>query len=762
MKTSSRSNRNLQTESIQRYSRDALIVLAANTFIQLVISDLSFLNLVHFCPALVAAVIFILSKGQYLTSTVTVPSYLVTLLANIALTSSASDLLRDAVGSIPLINLRQLPACLVGFRLSISSGTPRTKFAHLNFLSIGIVIIGMQRSTLTTTDWIASGLSFGFMVWTLWEWIESDNRNATDHVRANEMTTSQLTQWKMLACNSLEFPVGIVKRDSSNKKGFSSVFMNELVQMEFAEALQSDDCLVAVIEKLQYSLSAFNNLDGFGHFQPLLSLILEESEGILENGESRLYQDCELIQMHASGVHGSTSKKVNSLGPRFYDVFVTRCVLEDDAPYLYFLFTNTSDRINLEKMRRRAKLADRKFSLAAQDMRFPLKGMSNMLGAALSMSSALEPNVLQLIRGAVDYTSLLQNTVKSMEDITRLQREEFQLQCSIFDLREFLTNSISLIERQSRIRNIEVINVIDSKVPDKMVTDRDRLKQILLNILICALKYTKQGKIKIRVKRWLNDQLLNFSISFTGLLQEIDDETGITRPWMFESNSLHGGQEAYLETESFGLVLDVSRRLAGILGPEESIRVKTRFNVSTRLSFIAYVIHPDAQDTCAGFTLMNLKRIASMNLDLMRNPGLWAQRDSIAEFKESHESDGHNHNHKKIDRQNSMEPDGENKDDDSIPDECEGKERNSMNLIGKDYSKEISNNIQSGGNLPKAQLPLKGSSKERPGLNHKYPTFTSQFRRFLVKTQGLICKICLLYTSPSPRDGLLSRMPSSA
>ena len=46
------------------------------------------------------------------------------------------------------------------------------------------------------------------------------------------------------------------------------------------------------------------------------------------------------------------------------------------------------------------------------------------------------------------------------------------------------------------------------------------------------------------------------------------------------------------------------------------------------------------------------------------------------------------------------------------------------------------------------------------GTNGKYSTIQAMFA--ILKEANIKCNICLLYTSPSPRDGLLSRMPSSA
>ena len=86
-------------------------------------------------------------------------------------------------------------------------------------------------------------------------------------------------------------------------------------------------------------------------------------------------------------------------------------------------------------------------------------------------------------------------------------------------------------------------------------------------------------------------------------------------------------------------------------------------------------------------------------------------------------------------------------------------EDNCAVMIAKRIKDYLENgNIINSVNFPEAKMPRAG--KERLAITHRnVPNMVRQITKAIAEEEA---NICLLYTSPSPRDGLLSRMPSSA
>ena len=88
-----------------------------------------------------------------------------------------------------------------------------------------------------------------------------------------------------------------------------------------------------------------------------------------------------------------------------------------------------------------------------------------------------------------------------------------------FSVRECVNAAVGTLAVTAEQKNIELMSQISPEVPDPVIGDPDRLRQVLLNLLNNAVKFTSAGSVEIRVDvydRRKNESTLHFSVSDTG------------------------------------------------------------------------------------------------------------------------------------------------------------------------------------------------------------------------------------------------------
>ena len=131
-------------------------------------------------------------------------------------------------------------------------------------------------------------------------------------------------------------------------------------------------------------------------------------------------------------------------------------------------------------------------------------------------------NYLMILIRDFDYFSQKKIMMKKIT----LEKEE----C---DLKEILTFcneiALSLLKRNGKSNNIVFELDIKQDIPDKIISDENRLKQVLVNLISNSIKFTNQGKVILRVKR--KDSQLVFCVSDTGVGIDPNNKKNIFAPY---------------------------------------------------------------------------------------------------------------------------------------------------------------------------------------------------------------------------------------
>jgi signal transduction histidine kinase/CheY-like chemotaxis protein/HPt (histidine-containing phosphotransfer) domain-containing protein len=136
------------------------------------------------------------------------------------------------------------------------------------------------------------------------------------------------------------------------------------------------------------------------------------------------------------------------------------------------------------------------FANASHEIRTPITAIIGLTELARTMCSNEEQKtVLDLIK--TSEKSLL-TLLSDILDLARIEAGKISIQNSTFCLSELLSNLIKLVRYRVGDKPVETLLEIETPCPDFIVSDADRIRQILLNLLDNAAKFTQKGQIRLK------------------------------------------------------------------------------------------------------------------------------------------------------------------------------------------------------------------------------------------------------------------------
>jgi PAS domain S-box-containing protein len=114
----------------------------------------------------------------------------------------------------------------------------------------------------------------------------------------------------------------------------------------------------------------------------------------------------------------------------------------------------------------------------------------------------------------------LLNLINEILDLSKLEAGEMKLESLEFDLRNCAEEVADLLAPQAQIKGLEIVNSIERNVPVRVLGDRNRLRQVITNLMGNAIKFTATGEVTLRlevISRSKNTDTILFSVIDTGI-----------------------------------------------------------------------------------------------------------------------------------------------------------------------------------------------------------------------------------------------------
>lgn len=196
------------------------------------------------------------------------------------------------------------------------------------------------------------------------------------------------------------------------------------------------------------------------------------------------------------------------------------------------------------------------FSKISHELRSPLNGVIGMVDMLLETKLDKEQQrYANVVRSSAHG---LLNIINDILDFSKIEAGKLALEEIEFDLRECIEGCVALLLPQARVKNLALAAHIPLNVPTKLVGDPGRIRQIVMNLISNALKFTDRGQIV------LNISLLSESDQHAHLRLEVTD-TGIGMSAATLQRLFHPYQQGNIATSrkygGTGLGLVISKEL---------------------------------------------------------------------------------------------------------------------------------------------------------------------------------------------------------
>jgi PAS domain S-box-containing protein len=154
----------------------------------------------------------------------------------------------------------------------------------------------------------------------------------------------------------------------------------------------------------------------------------------------------------------------------------------------------------------------------SHEIRTPMNGIIGMQALALGATGA-EDRTGYLEAAQSSAYSLLA-ILNDILDVSKIEAGRLELHRAPFSLRRCIDEVLQLVRPRAREKGLELVTTLNGAVPDALVADALRMRQILTNLLGNAVKFTDRGRVELRVdsRPTGSDQLLlAFAVADTGI-----------------------------------------------------------------------------------------------------------------------------------------------------------------------------------------------------------------------------------------------------
>lgn len=233
-----------------------------------------------------------------------------------------------------------------------------------------------------------------------------------------------------------------------------------------------------------------------------------------------------------------------------------------------------------KKSEQNSKAKSNYLASMVHDIRTPINTVIGMNEMILRENSDIEIN--EYANNIKRASNILVELVNDILDMSKIESGNMELVESSYDVCEVLNDVITMINDKCNRKNLRFEVGIDSRIPSILYGDENKIKQVVLNLLTNAVKYTQTGKVRFEVKVMKRNGADNVELFFS----VEDTGTGIKRENLKSifTSFRRIDEIKNNKVEGTGLGLNIVHHLLQLMNSK--IEVKSEYGVGSKFYFL--------------------------------------------------------------------------------------------------------------------------------------------------------------------------------